>query len=89
MANPLIFPKIPANGVRVVCNDGLCKPVYVGARTSGEIVDTSGRPIVGAAMVLPQHVGLDMESAAQEGVEEARHLRESRVTGIVDRIIRR
>lgn len=90
MSNPQIFPKIDGK-VRLVapCYQGMPKPAYVGARTSGDIVDSTGRPIVGAAMVLPDHVGVDLQAAAEAAVKETTHMRMSRAHTAADNVLRR
>jgi hypothetical protein len=70
------------------CYSGLCKPVFVGARTAGEIFDVTGAYVTGAQLVRPEHVGIDMKGMAERAA--ARHLarQDQNTSNLFEKILR-
>lgn len=72
---------------KYTCHDGLCRKVYVGARTAGEVFDAAGNYVVGASLVLPQQVGVDMRADAERAAASGRQHTERRVHALADTIL--
>lgn len=70
------------------CYDGLCKPVYVGARTAGEIFTATGAYVTGAQLVRPENVGIDMKGMAERAAARAKERRANQTSSLLDRILR-
>jgi hypothetical protein len=72
---------------RLTCHDGLCRKVYVGVRIAGDIFDSAGGYVVGASLVLPQQVGVDMRADAERAAASGRAHTERRVNALADAIL--
>jgi hypothetical protein len=73
----------------IKCYDGTCKPVFVGARTAGEIIDPrTGAYVTGAQLVRPENVGIDMRGLAERAAARSRERHLQHTDDILDKILR-